>query len=77
MVAEDLEVLNVVRGALPFPITVAENVEESIGEDIRLRWGKLPWPQISALMQVDLIFSFVGSVNQSGTATWTSGGPKW
>eukprot|EP00271_Cylindrocystis_brebissonii_P013258 TRINITY_DN32970_c0_g1_i1.p1 TRINITY_DN32970_c0_g1~~TRINITY_DN32970_c0_g1_i1.p1 ORF type:complete len:770 (+),score=116.69 TRINITY_DN32970_c0_g1_i1:178-2487(+) len=39
--AEKIQILNPVRGALPFLITGAEDAEEAIGEDVRLRYRHL------------------------------------
>eukprot|EP00897_Mesotaenium_endlicherianum_P006675 jgi/Mesen1/6035/ME000308S05232 len=41
VVAEEVEVLNVVRGALPFPITTADDVQDIPREEIRLRYRHL------------------------------------
>eukprot|EP00850_Spirogloea_muscicola_P003321 SM000013S26490 [mRNA] locus=s13:588608:603181:- [translate_table: standard] len=41
VVAESLQLLNVVRGALPFPVTIAEGEVDHVREEVRLRYRHL------------------------------------
>eukprot|EP00850_Spirogloea_muscicola_P001205 SM000004S15075 [mRNA] locus=s4:1081194:1093697:+ [translate_table: standard] len=41
VVAESLQLLNVVRGAVPFPVTIAEGEVDHVREEVRLRYRHL------------------------------------